>query len=112
MIFPSNLSESSHSIPPTRSSMPRRLVDPTDNQIWSEFYQLYRKLVLGFGRRAGLSAADAEEVMQDVFSEVSTNVQEFLANPNRGSFRGWLLNLTRWRVGDKVRQRLRYEKRY
>lgn len=90
--------------------MPRRLADPNDQQIWSEFYLLYKKLVMGFAGRSGLMRADAEEVTQDVFNEVSTNIHAFLGNAKRGSFRGWLLNLTRWRVMDKVRQKQRQQK--
>jgi RNA polymerase sigma factor (sigma-70 family) len=110
MIMSTEPADSSHSIPPTRTSLPRRLGNPNDAEIWTEFYQLYKKLVFGFASRSGLSRADAEEVTQDVFNEVSTNVHAFLARPQRGSFRGWLLNLTRWRVMDKLRQRQRHEK--
>lgn len=110
MYMPTEPADPSHSIPPTRTSLPPRLADPKDAEIWTEFYRLYRKLVLGFATRAGLSRPDAEEVAQDVFNEVSTNVQAFLASSPRGSFRGWLLNLTRWRVMDKLRQRGRREK--
>jgi RNA polymerase sigma factor (sigma-70 family) len=110
MFMPNEPADSSHSIPPTRTSLPRRLANPKDAEIWTEFYQLYKKLVSGFANRSGLSRSDAEEVTQDVFNEVSTNVHAFLANPERGSFRGWLLNLTRWRVLDKLRQRQRHDK--
>ena len=110
MIMPNESADQAHSIPPTRSSLPRRLANPQDGEIWTEFYQMYRKLIFGFASRAGLAHADAEEVVQDVFNEVSTNIQAFLANPQRGSFRGWLLNLTRWRIVDKLRQRQRHEK--
>jgi RNA polymerase sigma factor (sigma-70 family) len=110
MIMPTQSTDTVHSIAATRSSLPRRLANPRDSIIWSEFYQLYKKLVFGFGLRAGLSRSDAEEVTQDVFNEVSTNVQSFLTNPQRGSFRGWLLNLTRWRVMDKIRLRQRHDK--
>jgi RNA polymerase sigma-70 factor (ECF subfamily) len=108
--MPNEPIDNSHSIPPTRTSLPRRLANPKDAEIWTEFYQLYKKLVSGFANRSGLSHADAEEVTQDVFNEVSANVHAFLANPQRGSFRGWLLNLTRWRVMDKLRQRQRHDK--
>lgn len=90
--------------------MPRRLADPGDAEIWGEFYQLYRKLVYGFAAHSGLDHADAEEVTQDVFNEVATNIHDYLAQPQRGSLRGWLLNLTRWRVIDKARRRQRHQK--
>lgn len=110
MLMSTEPADSARSIPPTRTSLPRRLANPKDAEIWTEFYKLYEKLVLGFASRAGLSRADAEEVTQDVFNEVSTNVHAFLANPQRGSFRGWLLNLTRWRVLDRLRLRQRHDK--
>ena len=49
--------------------------------------------------------AQAEEVTQDVFVRVGKTIQDFESNPKKGSFRGWLMNLTRWRVMDKLRSR-------
>ena len=37
-------------------------------------------------------------------------MHEFESDPARGSFRGWLLNLTRWRIADKFRARKPHEK--
>ena len=101
----------SHSIAATRPSLLRRIADPADAKSWREFYSLYKKLVFNFALRLGLEREDAEEVTQDVFHEVGQNIAKFESNPERGSFRGWLLNLTRWRVTDRVRQRQRDEKR-
>lgn len=100
----------SHSIAATRASLLRRIADPNDAKSWVEFYGIYKKLVLGFATRFGLSRADAEEVTQDVFNEVAQNIAKFESNPERGSFRGWLLNLTRWRVMDRARQQQRLNK--
>jgi RNA polymerase sigma factor (sigma-70 family) len=110
MIMAVDPAESSHSIADTRASLLARIGNPADAKSWSEFYGIYQKLVLGFALRFGLSRADAEEVSQDVFSEIAQNISKFESNPERGSFRGWLLNLTRWRVMDRVRQRQRVEK--
>ena len=71
---------------------------------WSEFYRLYFKLVYSHGRRAGLNHSEAEEVAQDVFHSVAESIATFSPQPTRGSFRRWLLNLTRWRVIDYRRQ--------
>ena len=38
---------------------------------------------------------------QDAFTRVAKTIQDFESNPNKGSFRCWLMNLTRWRVTDK-----------
>jgi RNA polymerase sigma-70 factor (ECF subfamily) len=103
-------STGSHSLLPTRASLLRRISDPSDTASWTEFYRLYKKLVFGFACRSGLSRADAEEVTQDVFNRVSQTIHEFESDPKRGTFRGWLRNLTRWRVMDKLRERQRLER--
>lgn len=94
----------------TRPTLLFRLRDWNDEASWTEFYRLYYQFVYGCTRRAGLSHADAEEVTQDVFKRVAETVHEFEADPARGSFRGWLLNLTRWRVTDKIRARRPHER--
>src|SRR5437660_3633498 len=40
---------------------------------------------------------------------VCKNMQNFKADPTYGSFKSWLLNLTRWRITDQVRKRRRGE---
>jgi RNA polymerase sigma factor (sigma-70 family) len=100
----------SHSLLPTRASLLGRIGNPDDAASWMEFYGLYKNLVFGFASRSGLSRADAEEVTQDVFNRVSQTIQEFDSDPQRGTFRGWLRNLTRWRVMDKLRERQRLDR--
>ena len=91
----------------TRSTLLFRLRDWKDAASWEEFYRLYRKLVQGLAERAGLTHAEAEEVTQEVFKRVAETIHEFESNPQRGSFRRWLMNLTRWRIADKFRERPR-----
>lgn len=90
--------------PLTRASLLLRLRDWEDDISWEEFYRLYFKLIHRYGRRAGLNHGEAEEVAQDVFHCVAESIANFAPQPNRGSFRRWLLNLTRWRVLDYWRQ--------
>ena len=85
----------------TRPSLLARVRDWDDAASWTEFYGLYRKLVFGLARRAGLAHADAEDVTQEVFKRVAETIHEFESDPERGKFRGWLMNLTRWRVANK-----------
>jgi RNA polymerase sigma factor (sigma-70 family) len=40
-----------------------------------------------------------------VFKRVTETIHEFDRNPDRGSFRGWLMQLTRWRIADKFESR-------
>ena len=44
---------------------------------WAEFHRLYRRLVYGRARRAGLPHEDAEDVAQDVFKRVAETIHEF-----------------------------------
>src|SRR5258708_232651 len=90
----------SHSLH-TRPTLLFRLRDWQDSASWGEFYRLYHKLVSSLATRSGLTHSEAEEVTQDVFKRVSETIREFESNPQRGTFRGWLMNLTRWRVADK-----------
>lgn len=94
----------------TRPTLLFRLRDWRDEATWTEFYRLYHSFIFGCARRAGLSHADAEEVTQDVFKRVAETIHEFESDPSRGTFRGWLLNLTRWRIADRFRSRKPHEK--
>ena len=85
----------------TRPSLLQRVHQWDDTASWQEFYRLYRKLIYGLARRSGLSHADAEDVTQDVFRRVAETIQNFESDPERGTFRGWLMNLTRWRIKNK-----------
>lgn len=85
----------------TRPSLLRRVRSWEDSTSWEEFHRLYRKLVYGLARRSGLSHADAEDVAQDVFKRVAETIHAFESDHERGKFRGWLMNLTRWRIADK-----------
>jgi len=87
----------------TRPTLLFRLRNWSDEASWAEFYRLYYNFVFSFARRSGLKHADAEEVTQDVFKRVAETIHQFESDPNRGTFRGWLLNLTRWRIADKFR---------
>jgi len=94
----------------TRASLLLRVRQWEDSASWAEFYRLYRRLIYGLARRSGLSHADAEDVTQDVFKCVAETIHEFESNPERGTFRGWLMNLTRWRIADKFNSRPRAER--
>lgn len=91
----------------TRPSLLFKLRDWDDKASWEEFYRLYRNFVYGLAKRGGLTHVEAEEVTQEVFVRVAETIQDFESNPARGTFRGWLAQLTRWRIADKFRARPR-----
>lgn len=89
----------------TRPTLLFRVRVPQDSASWGEFHRLYRRLIYGRARRAGLSHEEAEDVAQEVFQRVAATIHEFDLNPERGSFRGWLMQLTRWRIADQFARR-------
>jgi RNA polymerase sigma-70 factor (ECF subfamily) len=93
----------------TRFSLIRKVRNLDDGVVWKEFDGLYRRLVYGYVRRAGLSHDEAEDVTQDVFKRVAETIHSFDASRSAGSFRGWLLQLTRWRIADKFKGRSKAE---
>lgn len=90
----------------TRWTLVGRLKNLDDEQSWGEFDRLYRPVVLRVARRAGLREEEAMEAAQETMASVSKHIRDFVADPARGSFRGWLLTMARWRIKDQFRKRL------
>src|SRR5579859_241760 len=55
---------------PTRPSLISRVRDRDDKTSWNEFDALYRPFLYNIARRSGLSADDADDLVQDVFAKV------------------------------------------
>src|SRR5687768_14138001 len=93
----------------TRASLLARLRGSEDQAAWREFFDAYWPLLVSVSRRSGLTDADAQDVAQDVLGMVARQMPEFRYDPARGSFKAWLLTLTRrriarhWRTGEKER---------
>ncbi len=84
----------------TRFSLLVRLRDLQDTEAWFEFVEIYTPVVYGFLRKRGLQDADAADVTQDVFRKVSRSIRGFRCDRKLGSFRGWLLTVTRTSLAD------------
>jgi RNA polymerase sigma-70 factor (ECF subfamily) len=92
---------------PTRRSLLSRLRDWDDQEGWRDFFQTYWRLIYDVARNAGLSDAEAQEVVQATVISVVKQMPGFRYDPARGRFKGWLLQITRRRIADLVRQRMR-----
>jgi len=90
----------------TRASLLGRLKNWEDGESWEEFTQTYWRLIYGVARQAGLSDDEARDVVQETLLGVAKNVHEFESAPGRGSFKNWMLNVTRWRIADHFRSKL------
>ena len=81
------------------------LVRRHDPDGWDRFVSLYSPLVYGWSRRAGLNAADAADVVQEVFIAVFRSIGEFRRQRSSDTFRGWLRVICRNKLNDLFRRR-------
>ena len=94
---------------PTRQSLLSRLKDYDDNESWRDFFHTYWKLIYNMAVRSGLTEMEAQEVVQETIIAVSKQMPDFKYDRAKGSFKSWLLQLTRWRIQDQLRRRQRDE---
>jgi RNA polymerase sigma-70 factor (ECF subfamily) len=83
------------SLPETRASLLWRLPNAEDAAAWEEFVLVYGRAVYRVARRMGLQSADADDLVQDVFTAVSRSISDWLQRTDRGKFRAWLFRIAR-----------------
>ncbi len=88
----------------TRASLLGRLRDLGDSDSWRTFFDRYWRLIYSAARRAGLADDAAQDVVQETVIAVARKMPEFRYDPARGSFKQWLLLITRRRVQDHLRR--------
>src|SRR6266487_6337061 len=91
----------------TRWTLIERLKNWDDQESWRQFFDTYWKLIYGVAIKSGLTHPEAQDVVQETVISVCKSMHNFKADPAYGSFKAWLLNLTRWRITDQVRKRHR-----
>ncbi|MGI8436054.1 MAG: RNA polymerase sigma factor [Chthoniobacterales bacterium] len=89
----------------TRRSLVERLGDWNDRKRWQEFFDSYWRLIHSTARKAGLTEVEAQEVLQETLLTVAKKIDQLKYDPSIGSFKGWLLHITRWRIADQFRKR-------
>jgi RNA polymerase sigma-70 factor (ECF subfamily) len=90
----------------TRWSLLARLKNWEDQQSWREFFDRYWRLIYSVAIQAGLTDAEAQDVVQNTVLSVAKNISEFKCDPAAGSFKAWLLKLTRWRILNQLKKRM------
>ena len=90
---------------PTRHSLLSRLRNWEDQESWREFFETYWKLIYGVAIRAGLTEAEAQDVVQETVLSVAKQMPGFRYDPAVGSFKSWLLLITRRRIADHQRKK-------
>ena len=89
----------------TRATLLGRMKNLDDQASWQEFFEIYWPLIYGVARKAGLNDAEAQDVVQETMVAVSKHMPQFSYDPAIGTFKAWLLTLTRWRIVDQFRKR-------
>jgi RNA polymerase sigma-70 factor (ECF subfamily) len=90
---------------PTRTTLLERLKDWKDDSSWQEFFDTYWNLIYGVAVKGGLTEVEAQDVVQETMISAAKHIPTFKYDRNVGSFKGWLLNVTRWRISDQLQRR-------
>jgi RNA polymerase sigma factor (sigma-70 family) len=91
----------------TRETLLERLRDVADHQSWQTFFQRYWELLYNVARHAGLSEADAQDVVQETVIGIARAMPEFCYDRTKGSFKQWMLRIVRRRIIDQLRRTYR-----
>jgi RNA polymerase sigma-70 factor (ECF subfamily) len=89
---------------PTRSSLLSRLRRMDDDVSWRTFFETYWRLIYNVARKTGLSDDQAQDVVQETVIAITRKMPEFRYDPAKGSFKQWLLLITRRRIHDHLRR--------
>jgi len=88
----------------TRLTLIEKLKNLDDSYVWEKFFNLYWGLLFNFCLRKGLSYSEAEDIVQDTVITVVSKMPDFTYDPDKGSFKGWLYQITRRKIIDFQRK--------
>ena len=89
----------------TRKSLIARLDNWEDQRTWDDFYQTYWRLIYSVAVKSGLRSDEAFDCVQETILSIAKQSKKKLYDPEQGSFKTWLMNMTRWRINDQFRKR-------
>ena len=79
-------------------------VRANDAEGWERLTDLYGPLVYHWCRKSGFQAADAADIVQEVFCSVANGISDFQKERPSDTFRGWLWTITRNKIRDHFRR--------
>jgi len=95
----------SHGFSKTRKSLIARLDNWEDQRTWDEFYQTYWRLIYSVGLKSGLRSEEAFDCVQETILSIAKQSKKKMYDPEKGSFKTWLMNMTSWRINDQFNKR-------
>ena len=87
----------------TRSSLLRR-ARTADQSAWDELVSIYWRVIYRYSRQSGLGHEECEDLVQQVFIEMTDLLPKLEYDRERGRFRGLLKTIVRRRVIDHLRR--------
>ena len=89
----------------TTTALLEGLFNADDGVVWQVFDERYRPIMVGIGRRLGLSDSEAEDVAQETLLQFLRDYRANRYDRDKGRLRGWIAGITRHRVIDYQRKR-------
>lgn len=89
----------------TTTALLAGLRDRADEAAWTHIDSRYRPILIGLGRRFGLSDADAADMAQETLLAFMEQYTEGRYDRDRGRLRSWLLSIARTRIAMVHRKR-------
>lgn len=87
----------------TRSSVLKAVANTENQAAWQRLFDLYAGFIFSIARSKGLNDADADDIVQIVFSDMARNLPTFKYDREKGRFRSYLAGLVHWRVKDRLK---------
>ncbi|HRX86153.1 MAG TPA: sigma-70 family RNA polymerase sigma factor [Phycisphaerae bacterium] len=88
----------------TSTSLLAGLQDHANRTVWQQFAARYQPMLVRYGRRLGLSDADAEDAAQQTLIAFSQSYREGKYDPLKGRLRVWLFGIARNQVRNLQRK--------
>lgn len=92
-------------VPSTHPSLLARIRLEHAGPAWMEFVSLYGPVIYSFAKKHNLQETDAQDLCQEVFLTVMSQIKDFTYSPEKGRFRSWLYRVSISRIIDMARSR-------
>lgn len=88
----------------TRTTLLEKMRDLDNGEVWEDFFEKYGRLIFNFTLRAGLRPEDARDIVQETVTAVARHIEGFRYDRSKGSFKSWLLTITRSKIVNRWRK--------
>lgn len=100
-----------HVLTRTTTQILESLRDPANAEMWRQFDDRYRPVLVAFARRQGLGEEDAADAAQTTLMQFSADYVAGRYDRSRGRLRSWIIGIARNRITDMGRSRQKHAAR-